>query len=161
MKLLLYSLCFLNYFTSWAQDIEVDTIANPHLAEFSKIVHHVPKRLIVENAPEKWKNYPVNSIASLLELFDNADRFSASDSAWAKTAAEQLAIAFYEEDKYIILSFSGYSGGPKNRLREVARKNKKFTAVLLCIGCKCTTTEMQIFMDAFNDKIELLVCGQL
>ncbi|MFP9112844.1 hypothetical protein ACLI1A_02810 [Flavobacterium sp. RHBU_3] len=158
MKSILLVFSLLLSVSVFSQEFEVDTVAKPYLADFSKIVHHVPKKLVVENAPEKWKNYPVNSIVSLLELFDNADRFSENDKVWAKAAAESLATTFYAENNLIILCSWGYSSGPENRISEAFRCNRTFTLVVLCDGCKCATVEMQLFMDIFNKKMMELVC---
>lgn len=157
MKSLLLVFSFLVSLASFSQDVEVDTIVNPHLAEFSKIVHHAPKKLVVENAPEMWKNHPVNTIASLLELFNNADRFSENDRVWAKAATERLAEAFFTDNKPVLLSGYGYSGGPASRLEPLVKDNYTYTRVIICVGCKCVTKEMHIFFDIFNHKMEALV----
>ncbi len=157
MKSLLLLFSFLIPLASSSQNVEVDTIANPHLADFSKIVHYIPKKLVVENAPEKWESYPVNTIASLLALFDNADRFSENDRVWAKAATERLAEALFNENKPVLLSGYGYSGGPASRLEPLIKDNHTYTRVIICVGCKCVTKEMHVFLDIFNNKMEALV----
>ena len=157
MKSFLLLFSFLIPLASSSQNVEVDTIANPHRAEFSKIVHYIPKKLVVENAPEKWKSHQVNTIASLLALFDNADRFSENDRVWAKAATERLAEALFNEDKPVLLSGYGYSGGPASRLEPLIKDNHTYTRVIICVGCKCVTKEMHVFLDIFNNKMEALV----
>ncbi|MFY7730334.1 MAG: hypothetical protein ACOVRN_12510 [Flavobacterium sp.] len=157
MKSLLLLFSFLIPLVSFSQNVEVDTIANTHLADFSKIVHYIPKKLVVGNAPEKWKNHPVNTIASLLALFDNADRFSENDRVWAKAATERLAEAFFNENKPVLLSGYGYSGGPDSRLEPLVMDSHTCTRVIICVGCKCVTKEMRVFLDIFNHKMEALV----
>lgn len=160
MKLLLLVFSLFISFASFPQEFEVDTVAKPYLANYSKIMHHTPKGLTNLNSPERWKNYSVNSIMGLLYLFDNIDKFSESDRAWAEAAAVNLATAFFDEGSYTVLGPSGYSAGPPDSLRNRICCGKNVIGVILCMGCKCITAEMAGFIDIFNKKMMELVCSK-
>jgi len=158
-KVILISFLFLTTFSN-AQNSVHQTESN---AEFNAIMNFVPKGLSTDlslRPNNRFLHEQINTIGMLKVHYDLQEilKFNEPEIKWLEQRISELAVAFYLEQKPILIEHSGgYSGCLDEWLRTETINGIEVTILKFCYGCTDFSVNDENFIGIFNNRTEKLI----
>lgn len=138
-----------------ANEIKIDTVYN-------NLLNRTPKNFGVNEASKPNNRYftlDLNSIIGLRNVYQFQDdlKFNATEINWLNKQIDQLALAFYLEEKPILIrKVGGIDGCPDENVYTEIIKKKKVTIVNFCFTCS-GAGKLDEFIQIFNNRTNSLL----
>ena len=145
-------------FVCKAQDVDeikIDTIYN-------NLYSRTPKNFKVDEISKpnnRFFTLDLNSIGGLRSLYQFQEelKFNAAEIDWLNKQIDQIALAFYLEEKPILIrKVGGYEGCPNGNVYTEIIKEKKVTILNFCFTCS-GAGKLDEFIRIFNNRTNLLL----
>ncbi|MFD2942005.1 hypothetical protein [Flavobacterium notoginsengisoli] len=145
-------------FVCKAQDVDeikIDTIYN-------NLYSRTPKNFKVDEISKpnnRFFTLDLNSIGGLRSLYQFQEelKFNAAEIDWLNKQIDQIALAFYLEEKPILIrKVGGYEGCPNGNIYTEIIKEKKVTILNFCFTCS-GAGKLDEFIRIFNNRTNLLL----
>ncbi|MBJ2124889.1 hypothetical protein [Flavobacterium sp. IB48] len=158
MRSILKILCLLIGFIAKAQDVDnikIDTIYN-------NLLNRTPKNFKVDEVskPEnRFFKLNLNTIGGLESIyqFQNELKPNATEIVWLNKQIDQIALAFYLEEKPILIrKVGGIDGCPTENVYNEIIRGKNVTILNFCFTCS-GAGKLEEFIKIFNNRTNSLL----
>ncbi|MFI0431208.1 hypothetical protein [Mariniflexile sp. HMF6888] len=129
--------------------------------EYLKLLNYTPKnfKIDLKNKPSnEFLKTDLNSIWKLKYAYELKDKLTDYEIKWLEEQINQLAVAYFIENKPIIIkSVGGYSGCPEQLLETELKNKTEITILSICSGGCIINKNTEDFVELFNNRTKKLL----
>ena len=133
------------------------------LSEYNQLMNYVPKGIdanLSKRPNNKFFKEGLNSISILKAYYENqnAFKFTEIEIDWLENRINEIAVAFFLENKPILIEKAGgYAGCSENMVDKKIVNGKNVTILRFCYSCTDFSKKSDKLIAIFNRRTNLLL----